>query len=150
MTTKACPFLVYGRGVALRFPRASQNVAAAATLLDKLPKAGTPSEKKTHQESRDLLCHVVQQQAKSSMSRRCEPETNRYATSTPTTNNATSWCPLDLEGSVAQVPPRWPKKPGRSAWSTLGHRIGEERCDRSGESRRYKHQCGGRLDPMGA
>jgi hypothetical protein len=47
---KAYDCLVYGRGVALRFPQASQNVVAVATLLDKLPKEETSSEWKTHLE----------------------------------------------------------------------------------------------------
>jgi hypothetical protein len=32
-----------------------------------------------------------------------------------------SWQPLELEGSVAWVPPRQPQKLGQSARSTLGH-----------------------------
>jgi hypothetical protein len=42
------------------FPQASQNVAATVALLDKLPKAETPSEWKTHQEIWDLLGLVMQ------------------------------------------------------------------------------------------
>jgi hypothetical protein len=42
------PGLWQGRNTV--FPQASQNVAATVALLDKLPKAETPSEWKTHQE----------------------------------------------------------------------------------------------------
>lgn len=97
------------------FHRVSQNVVAAVTLLDKLPKADTPSERKMHKEIQDLLGLAVQQQAKSSMSRRRELETNRCTASTPTANDAMSQQPLELEESAAWVPPRQPQKPGRSA-----------------------------------
>jgi hypothetical protein len=60
------------------------------TLLDKLPKAETLSEWKTHREIQDLLGLALQQQVESSMSQCREPETNRYTASMPTANDATS------------------------------------------------------------
>lgn len=62
-------------GVTSRFPRASQNIMAMATLPNKLPKADTSSEQKTQEEIWDLLSLAVRQQVKSSVSRRCELET---------------------------------------------------------------------------
>jgi hypothetical protein len=58
--------------------------------LGQSPKAETPRERKTHQEILDLLDLVVQQQVDSSMSRRREPETNRYTAFMPMANDATS------------------------------------------------------------
>lgn len=90
MMTKVRCCLVYGRDTVPCSPRASQNVVADVTLLDKLPKAETLSEWKTHREIQDLLGLALQQQAESSMSQCREPETNHYTASMPTANDATS------------------------------------------------------------
>jgi hypothetical protein len=68
----------------------------------------TLSERKAHQEIRDLLSLDVQQQVETSMSQCRELETNRYTASTPMTNDAMSRRPLNLEESATCVPPRRP------------------------------------------
>ena len=51
------------------FPRASQNVAVAAMILQTTPEPSTDEAKRVHQELRDLLGTAVMQQAQSSMER---------------------------------------------------------------------------------
>lgn len=71
-------------------PLASQNVASAMVLLEKLPEAETPGEWRTHHEIQDLLNLVAQQQVESSMSRCHEPRVGQHTTSAPLENNASS------------------------------------------------------------
>lgn len=51
------------------YPRASQNIAVMAALLDKLPEANTPDEHRAQREIQGLLGLAAQLQAESSMSR---------------------------------------------------------------------------------
>jgi hypothetical protein len=91
----------------------------------------------THQEIWDLLSLIVQQQAESSMSQRREPETNSYIASTPTTNDATTMWPLELEESVARVPPCRPKGQVEAHGARLVTRLGSR-------------DVMGRVSPIGA
>jgi hypothetical protein len=52
----------------LQFARASQNIAAAAALLRRLPEPVTPEERKTQWEIRELLDHTAEQLVESSLS----------------------------------------------------------------------------------
>ena len=54
------------------FTQASQNIATTAALLWGLLEPTTPEDHRAHREIRTLLEHVAAQQAKSSLSQRCE------------------------------------------------------------------------------
>ena len=59
------------------FARASQNIAAATTLLRGLLEAAMPEDHRAHREIRMLLARAAAQQAESSLSWRCEPNTSQ-------------------------------------------------------------------------
>ena len=59
-----------------RFARASQNIAAATTLLHGLLEAATPEDCRAHREIRTLLERAAAQQAESSLSQRRELDTS--------------------------------------------------------------------------
>jgi hypothetical protein len=64
--------MTYSGASSLPFPWESQNIAAIATLLDKLSEADTLRERRMHQEIQGLLNLVVQQHVESSTSRHWE------------------------------------------------------------------------------
>jgi hypothetical protein len=80
------------------------------------------------------------------MSRRREPETNRYTVSTPTVNYVTSRQPLGLKGSMARVSPCRPQKSSQSALRRPDHGTGDERCEGSDDFDQHKQRRGGRFD----
>jgi hypothetical protein len=51
-----------------QFARASQNIATATALLQRLPEPATPEEHKTQREIHELLDQVAEQQAEGSLS----------------------------------------------------------------------------------
>ena len=61
------------------FARASQNVAAAAALLEALPAAATPEEQRAREKMQRDLHLAVDQQVESSASRRRNPPARRSA-----------------------------------------------------------------------
>ena len=63
------------------FPRASQNIAAAAALLRGLPEPATPEERRAQCEVCALLERAAEQQAESSMSWRCGLDASQRAAS---------------------------------------------------------------------
>jgi len=82
-------------GTLPHFARASQNIAAATALLHGLPEATMAKDRWAHREIRTLLERAAAQQAESSLSRRCEPDTSQRAPSVRPTKDA----------SVHQTPP---------------------------------------------
>jgi hypothetical protein len=63
----------------LQFAWASQNITAVAALIQSLPEPTTPKEHKTQREIRELLDHVAEQQAESSLSWRRGPDSSQRA-----------------------------------------------------------------------
>jgi hypothetical protein len=62
-----------------QFARASQNIAAAAALLQRLPELATPEERKTQWEIRDLLECAAEQQADGLLSQWHRLDTSQWA-----------------------------------------------------------------------
>ena len=63
------------------FNQASQNIAATASLLQELPGPTMPKDHRAHHEIRTLLKRAAVQQAKSSLSQRCELNASQHAPS---------------------------------------------------------------------
>jgi hypothetical protein len=139
--------LIYDKVGPPQVPRAHQNIALAATLPNRLPRAKIPSERGTHQETRSLLSLTMRQQAKGLVPRHRELGASQSTTSSPTTNDASSRRLLQPKAGPEQTPSHWNLEIGEGALNMPGPGSSEEVSMEPDDDHQYSQRRGGRFNP---
>lgn len=126
------------------FPWASQNITAAAALLQRLPEPATPEERRAQRDVQELLNLAARQQAESSILRWRDPTPSHQASSHPHARASTA----RVSVRSSNVPPERKRLgPICDAQAILSARRHDERDREHSVARDYNPRHGGRYDP---